>query len=151
MNKEELKNILPHREPMLLLDDSIKTSETSSLSHYKVKGDEFFLDGHFPGNKILPGVIQCEIMAQSCAVILSGELKKDDKTESLKTGMKIPLFTGINNCKFKGVVKPLDILTIESEIIKVREPFYFAKSKVKVLDKVVSSAEISFCLVDIDV
>lgn len=149
MNKEQLKNILPHREPMLLLDDSVKIDEVSSLSHYKVKGDEFFLQGHFPNNPILPGVIQCEIMAQSCAVILNHNTLQNNVENNSE--IKIPLFTGINNCKFKGVVKPDDLLTIESKITKIKEPFFFAKSTIKVNERVVSSADISFCLVKKDV
>ena len=71
MNREELKNILPHREPMLLVDDVSLTEDGECIAHYTVRGDEFFLQGHFPGNPIVPGVILCEMAAQSSAVLLT--------------------------------------------------------------------------------
>ncbi len=140
MNREELKNIMPHREPMLLLDSCEKTGDASSEGRYQVTGDEFFLKGHFPGNPVVPGVIQAEIMAQSCAVIIAS-----DAGEGF-----LPLFTGIKNIKFKGIVRPGDELIIKSRIVKSRKPFYFAESEIEVSGKTVCSGEISFALVKED-
>ena len=67
MNRDEIKNILPHREPMLLVDQ-VELAEGKSRGKYQVRGDEFFLQGHFPGNPVVPGVIQCEMLAQSAAM-----------------------------------------------------------------------------------
>lgn len=64
MTREEIKQFLPHREPMLLVDDMTMEGDMA-IAHYHVRGDEFFLQGHFPGNPIVPGVILCEIM-DSC-------------------------------------------------------------------------------------
>ena len=83
MNKEEIKEFLPHREPMLLLDEVVVEDE-KAIGKYTVKGDEFFLQGHFPGNPIVPGVIQCEMIAQTAVALLP-----DCKG-------KTPLYTGLN-------------------------------------------------------
>lgn len=139
MNRNELKKIMPHREPMLLLDEATRIEENKGIAKYEVRGDEFFLQGHFPGNPIVPGVIQCEMMAQSCAVLFESE------------GGFTPLFTGIKECKFKRPVKPGDVLEIHVEITKAKPPFYFAKARVLVDGALASQAEISFALVDTDV
>lgn len=74
MNREELKNYLPHREPMLLVDECILDEQHVAHSKYHVTGEEFFLKGHFPGKPVVPGVILCEIMAQSCALLMKEDL-----------------------------------------------------------------------------
>ena len=75
MNRNELMEILPHRNSMLLLDEAY---EEDGYAHgiYTIKGDEFFLDGHFPGFPIVPGVILCEILAQSTAVLLKDRMQE---------------------------------------------------------------------------
>ena len=72
MNRDEIKEFLPHREPMLLLDEVTVEGE-KAIGKYTVKGDEFFLQGHFPGNPIVPGVIQCEMIARRVAARLQGQ------------------------------------------------------------------------------
>lgn len=84
MNKEELKEYLPHRDPMLLVDRVDIDHEGICHAEYRMKNDEFFYRGHFPGNPLVPGVIQCEIMAQSCALLVKDEIKG-----------KTTLYTGI--------------------------------------------------------
>ncbi len=135
MNREEIKQILPHREPMLLVDE-VELSQGKSHGRYRVRGDEFFLQGHFPGNPVVPGVIQCEMLAQSACVLLIGQAE----------GMT-PLFTGLQNVKFRGQVKPGDIFETECELVRSRGNFYFAKGKGSVEGKLCVSAEFSFALV----
>ena len=141
MNREELKKILPHREPMLLVDEASVTEDGKAEGTYTVRGDEFFLQGHFPGNPVVPGVILCEIMAQCCCVLLQ-ETMKGDEAENIT-----PYYTGLNNVKFRNTVKPGDTLKITCEIERVKEPFYFAKGQGTVNGKKCISADFSFALI----
>ena len=94
MVREELKNYLPHREPMLLVDD-VMVEDGISTGHYQVRGDEFFLQGHFPGYPVVPGVILCEIMGQcSCALVL----------EELPG--RLTFYAGLDSVRFKNQVRP---------------------------------------------
>ncbi len=136
MNREEIKNILPHREPMLLLDE-VELVEGKSHGKYHVRGDEFFLQGHFPGNPIVPGVIQCEMLAQSACALMA-----DGAAENVT-----PVFTGLDKVKFRGMVKPGDTIETECEITRQRGMFYFAKGTGRVNGKVCVSAEFSFALI----
>lgn len=136
MNKEEIKKLLPHREPMLLLDE-VELIDGRAHGKCHIRGDEFFLQGHFPGNPVVPGVIQCEMMAQSACVLLLED-----------AAGKTPLFTGLDKVKFRGQVKPGDTLETECELLRQRGQFYFAKGTGRVNGKLCVSAEFSFALVD---
>ena len=135
MNREEIKSILPHREPMLLLDD-VTNTDGVAVGHYHVRGDEFFLQGHFPGNPIVPGVILCEILAQSACVLLS---------DSLKDG-QLPVYTGLDKVRFRNSVRPGDTIETRCTIKRAKHPFYFAEGTVTVAGTVCVSAEFSFAV-----
>jgi len=137
MNREELKKYVPHREPMLLVDEVEMTDKTHAAGKYKVTGDEWFLKGHFPGNPIVPGVVLCEIMAQASSVLIA------DKIQG-----RIPFFAGIDKARFRNKVVPGDTLDIECSLIKERGPFYFVSAKGYVKGKLSVTGEFSFALVE---
>lgn len=135
MNKDEIMKILPHRDNMLLLDEAAeKDGEAEGL--YLVKGDEFFLKGHFPDNPIVPGVILLEILAQSACVLMK---------DVIETGA-IPVYTGLNNVKFRSPVKPGDKIVTHCRIKRKKHPFYFAEGEVTVDGRLCASAEFSFAV-----
>ena len=147
MNKEELMTILPHRDDMLLVEEAELTevpdgegTKLVSKGKYHVRGDEFFLRGHFTGNPVVPGVILCEMLAQSSCMLFKDHMKE---------GM-ISMFTGLKEVKFKNPVKPGDTFETECEIVKQKPPFFFAKGKGYVDGKVCIQAEFSFALVKDD-
>ena len=135
MNKLELMQILPHRDNMLLIEDS-ENIDGTAVGHYHVRGDEFFLKGHFPGNPIVPGVILCEMMAQNACVLMQGKI-----TENC-----IPVYTGLNNVKFRSPVRPGDTVELKCEITRSKHPFDFGKGSASVGNTLCMSAEFSFAV-----
>ncbi len=137
MTKEEIKEILPHREPMLLVDEIVQNEDGTVTGFYTVRGDEYFLQGHFPENPIVPGVILCEMAAQ-CSCLLVADKVKGKNT----------LYAGMNNVKFKNPVRPGDKVEFTCTFVKAFGVFHFMKAEGKVGDKIVLKGEFSFALVD---
>lgn len=137
MDREELKSLLPHRDAMLLLDGA-ENRDGEAAGRYTVRGDEFFLQGHFPGNPIVPGVILCEILAQSACVLLHGVL----------TDGKLPVYTGLNNVKFRSPVRPGDTVETRCRLKRSKPPFYFAEGTAHVGDRLCVTAEFSFAVTE---
>lgn len=144
MTQEEIKTLLPHRAPMLLVDsleEEIVTNDNGEVTRYAigvyhVRGDEFFLQGHFPDYPVVPGVILCEMMAQSCALLLGDELKD-----------KRPLYTGIDKVRFKYQVRPGDTIVLRSTITEHRRSLVLAKAEATVDGKLCCRGNLSFMLV----
>lgn len=144
MNKEEIKSYLKHRDPMLLVDSVELVTEQNkegkdvlvAYGTYTVRGDEFFLQGHFPDYPVVPGVILCEMMAQSCALLLGEEIKS-----------KLTFYTGIDNVRFKGQVRPGDVVKTKSCIVDRRQSLIFVKAQASVDGKVCCKGDLNFALI----
>ena len=135
MNKDEIKEFLPHREPMLLVEDVVLVGETA-VAHYHVRGDEYFVQGHFPGYPVVPGVILCEMMGQSCCALIKDELPG-----------KTPFYSGIDNVRFKNQVRPGDTITLTSKITNRRGMVFFVEAKAEVEGKLCAKGNLIFTLV----
>jgi 3-hydroxyacyl-[acyl-carrier-protein] dehydratase len=139
MNQKEIMEIIPHRDNMLLVEEAELVDENTSKGRYTIKGDEFFLKGHFPNNPVVPGVILCEMMGQASCVLLADKVKGGT-----------PYFTKLDNVKFKKPVLPGDTLETVATVTKIREPFYFISTKGYVNGKVHVQADMSFAVVKED-
>ena len=135
MNQEEIKKILPHRDAMLLIEQVERDGETARGS-YHVRGDEWFLQGHFPGAPVVPGVILCEMLAQSACVLLADQM----------TPGKLPFYTGLDKVRFKHPVRPGDTFETECRIVRSKGPFYFAEGRGTVGGELCVRAEFSFAI-----
>lgn len=120
---------------MLLLDD-VERKDGIAVGHYTVRGDEFFLKGHFPDHPIVPGVILCEILAQSACVLMQDAMSEGT----------LPVYTGLNHVKFRSPVKPGDTVETRCCIKRAKHPFYFAEGTVSVDGRLCVSAEFSFAV-----
>lgn len=138
LTAKEIMEIIPHRQPFMLLD-TVEELEPGVRAVAKkcVTYNEPFFAGHFPQEPVMPGVLIVEALAQTGAVaILSLPENKG----------KIALFGAINSAKFKGKVEPGDVLYLETEIIKSKGPIGIGSAKATVNGKVVVQAELTFAV-----
>lgn len=116
MNRQEIMTILPHRAPMLLLD-TLTLEDGTAKGSYSFRGDEWFFQGHFPDNPITPGLILCEILAQTASVLL----REYGEHET------VPYLVGVDRTRFHRTVRPGDRFETECRLYKERTPFFFFK------------------------
>ena len=139
LNKNEIKQIIPQREPFLMIDEVEEYVPGESAIAYKhVSEDEWYFKGHFPGNPIMPGVLITESLAQTGAIaILSLEENKGRNA----------LFAGIDKMRFKKQVVPGDVLKLEVKIIKQKGPIGVGEALATCDGKIVAKGDLTFAIV----
>ncbi|MEN7549762.1 bifunctional UDP-3-O-[3-hydroxymyristoyl] N-acetylglucosamine deacetylase/3-hydroxyacyl-ACP dehydratase [Rapidithrix thailandica] len=140
----QISQVLPHGYPFRLVDKIIQLDSNCVTGVKNVTINEPFFEGHFPGNPVMPGVLQIEAMAQTGGILL---LNTVDNPEDYWT-----YFVGIDNCRFKRMVIPGDTLVIKCELLApIRRGIAKMKSQAYVADKLVSEATMSASLVKKDI
>ena len=135
---EEILKAIPHRPPFLFVDSIVELTDTKIKTTRKARADEEFFKGHYPGNPIMPGVLVCEAIFQSGAILLSRIIGQ--------VGEGVPVLARINNAKFKNMVKPGDTLEIEAEIAEKVSNVYFLKGRASVDGKTAVTVEFAVTL-----
>lgn len=138
MSKElQVESFIPHRKPMLLVDKIISGQGDEIFTETKIDPQAFFLQGHYPGFPIVPGVILCECLFQSASILLSK--KQIEKTASPGNG--IPVVARIENAKFKAPVFPGDVVSFKVRLKEQMGGAYYFYGEAKVLDKIKASVD----------
>ena len=128
---------IPHREPMLLIDEVVSLEPGQIVCRKTIRENEFFLQGHYPGRPIVPGVILCECAMQAGAILLS---------EQFQDEVGIPVATRLNNVKFKKMVKPGDTIEIQARLREHLSDAFFLDGKVMVGGKLAARLEFACTL-----
>lgn len=142
LGKREIEQILPHRDPFLLLDEVTELEPgVRVVARKRVREDEWYLPGHFPGRPIMPGVLMVEAMAQTGAVaVLSDEAHRG----------KLALFAGIDDVRFKRIVEPGDELELVCELERMRGPIGRGKATASVDGQLAVRGTLTFAVTEDD-
>jgi 3-hydroxyacyl-[acyl-carrier-protein] dehydratase len=132
LNVQEIQRTIPHRFPFLLVDRVVEMEPgTRIVAEKNVTVNEWFFQGHFPDLPIMPGVLIVEALAQAGAILLLSDASAKGR---------IPLFAGIDNCRFRAQVTPGDVLRLEVELTARRGPIGKGKARATVGGKVAAEA-----------
>jgi 3-hydroxyacyl-[acyl-carrier-protein] dehydratase len=138
LTQEQIKEIIPHRDPFLLIDEIEEIELGKKVVAIKhIKAEDFWFKGHFPEYPVVPGVLMIEMLAQAGAVAMLALPENKGK---------IGFLAGVDNAKFKRQVVPGDTLRLEVEIVKVKGPIGVGKGTATVDGVKAVSAEITFAL-----
>jgi len=136
--REEIESILPHREPFLLIDEVVEFEPGKrAVARRRVRGEEWYFAGHFPGRPVMPGVLIVEAMAQTGAVVVLAQEENRGK---------IAYFAGIDDCRFKRIVEPGDELELMCELERSRGPIGRGKAEARVGGELAARATLTFAV-----
>jgi 3-hydroxyacyl-[acyl-carrier-protein] dehydratase len=138
LSREEIEEIIPHRAPFLLIDEVVELEPGERVvARKRVRPDEWYLAGHFPGRPVMPGVLIVEALAQTGAVAVLAEEENRGK---------IALFAGIDDCRFKRIVGPGDELELVCQLERVRGPIGRGKVTARVDGELACRGTLTFAV-----
>lgn len=137
---EDVLKAIPHRPPFLFVDKIVELTETTIKTTKEISLEEPFFKGHYPGNPIMPGVLICESVFQTGAILLSNIIS--DISEGT------PVLTRISNAKFKNIVRPSATLEMEAEVVERVSNAFFLKGKASSEGKTVVTVEFAVSIVE---
>jgi 3-hydroxyacyl-[acyl-carrier-protein] dehydratase len=136
--REMIEQILPHREPFLLIDEVLELRPgEGAVARKTVHADEWYLSGHFPGRPVMPGVLIIEALAQTGALVVLSEEENRGR---------LALFAGIDACRFKRIVEPGDVLELRCDLERMRGPIGRGKAEARVGDELACRATLTFAV-----
>ena len=121
MNQDQIQAAIPHRAPMLLVDEVVELDESRIVCRKTFRDEEFFFQGHYPGHPLVPGVILCESAMQAGAVLLAKFVQGSEG---------VPVATRLNDVKFKKMIRPQDTVQIEVTLQERLADAFFLQAKV---------------------
>jgi beta-hydroxyacyl-ACP dehydratase FabZ len=142
---KEILNILPHRYPFVMIDRVLDLDENNIVALKNFSFNEPYVQGHFPDNPIMPGVMMVEAMAQASAILATKFCEKNMKMKNLLkyaakgTGI---LFTSADEVRFKKVIIPGDQLYIKSKLVRQARNLFDFESQITVEERVVAEAKL---------
>jgi 3-hydroxyacyl-[acyl-carrier-protein] dehydratase len=133
--RDVIESLIPHRAPFLLVDEIVELEPgVRVVGRRTIRADDWWFAGHFPERPVMPGVLTIEAIAQAGAVaVLAAEANRG----------KIPFFAGIDDCRFKRIVEPGDVLTLECEFTRVRGPIAKGEGRASVDGELAAQATLT--------
>lgn len=138
---EEVYRAIPHRPPFLFVDEIVGVEKKSATARRTVRADEAFFEGHYPGNPIMPGVLLCEAVFQTGAILLA-------RTVSGEREGLTPVLTRIKDARFKNIVRPGDELTIQVSLTETMGQFHFLRGSIQAGGKKILTIDFGLAMVE---
>ena len=139
---EEVKSAIPHREPFLFVDEIVECEGNRILCKKTFHADDYFFVGHYPGNPIVPGVLQCEAAMQAGAILLTRIFDREDMVG------RLPVVAKMEKVRFREMVRPGDVLMLEVTFRDKVAGVYFLHCKVAVGGKTSAQFDVACALID---